>query len=349
MAEQDQVIDSEELVEFKADGEDSSIADPVAKGSNKRKADKDQGDKATPKMDTKNGPKMSKAQLINAMVGKQYESLSKMTASDLRDMYSAQSDTSKSRDADQIGIKMMSVKEDVAEIFGGQELGEEFIEKAEVVFEAAVNAKIIAETARLEEEFETKLQEAVEAKSEELSAQVDEYLSYAVKEWAEENKLAIESGIRTEIAESFMEGLKAVFEEHYIDMPEEKIDVVAEMNNKVDELESQLNEQIEKNFELKKQYFSLEKNAVFEEVSSNLAETQVEKLRKLAEGIDADTTDDYKSKLSVVKETYFPAEKPVVTEEADQLDAPEDDVEVHEVSGEMAAYMSAISKSMKIK
>lgn len=350
MAEQDQVIDSEELVEFKADGEDSSIADPVTTGSTKRKADKDQGDKAPLKMDTKNGPKMSKAQLINAMVGKQYESLAKMTASDLRDMYSAQSDTSNSRKADKSnGMAMMklSVKEDVAEIFGSEQLSEEFMEKAETIFEAAVAAKITTEVARLEEEYEAKLEEAVAANVEEIASQVDEYLSYAVKEWAEENRLAIESGIRAEIAESFMTSLKAAFEDHYIELPEEKVDVVAELQAKVEELEADLNEQIEKNFEVKKHYTALERHVVFEEISEGLAATQVEKLQKLAGGIDADSVEEYKEKLFVVRETYFPTEKVVMTEEVDEVDVDDDDVQ--EVHGEMAAYVNALSRSMKNK
>lgn len=347
MADQEQIIDSEELVEFKADGEASSVADPVATGSSKRKADKDQGDKSTPKMDTKDGPKMSKAQLINAMVGKQYESMSKMTARDLRDMYDAQSDTSSTRDADNKSVKMMSVKEDVAEIFGGQDLGEEFVEKAETIFEAALAAKLTTETARLEEEYEQKLQESAEQYSEQLTEQVDQYLSHVVAEWIEENRLAVESGIRADIAESFMSGLKTVFDEHYVELPEEKVDVVAEMAERIEALETELNETVEKNFELKQRSVEVEQKLAFEEVVEGLAETQVEKLRALAEGIEADSVEKYVEKLTVVKENYFPSDKPVVTEESEEVTEEGLVEEETTPKGEMAAYLSAVSKSVK--
>ena len=350
MADQEQIIDSEELVEFKADGEASSIADPIATGSNKRKADKDQGDKAVPTMDTKDGPKMSKVQMINAMVGDKYAQLSRMTASDLRDLYNTDANTSKSRNADNTSVKMMSVKEDVAEMFGGQDIGEEFIEKAETIFEAAVGAKIVTEVARLEEEYEQKLQESAEQYSEQLTEQVDQYLSHVVAEWIEENRLAVESGIRADIAESFMAGLKSVFEEHYVELPEEKVDVVAEMAERVEELETELNETVEKNFALQQQYVQVEQLLAFEEIVEGLAETQAAKLRTLAEGIEADTVEQYKQKLNVIKENYFPTDKPVVTEESDDLS--EEGLieeEAKPVDGEMSAYLTAVSKSVKYK
>lgn len=352
MADQDKVIDGEELLEFKADGEESSVADPVSKGSTKRKADKDQGDKAPLSMDTKDGPKMSKAKMISAMVSKQYEDMSKMTASDLRDMYDAQTNASGGRKADKSGNGMsmmkLSVKEDVAEIFGGQDLGEEFIERAETIFEAAVAAKITTEIARLEEEYETKLEEAAVEQAEALLSHVDEYLSYAVNEWVEENRLAIEAGVRADIAESFMQGMKEVFEEHYIDIPDEKVDVVAELSAKIEELETGLNEQIEENMNLKNEKIEMEMQSVFEEVSADLASTQAEKLRKLSEGIDADTVELYKEKLIVVRENYFPSDKPVVAEASEQLDvADEEEQQLQEAHGEMAAYLQAISKSIK--
>lgn len=348
MVEQE-VKQSEELVEFKADGEESSVADPIATKSNKRKADKEQGDKAPLSMNTAGGPKLSKAQMISAMVGKQYESLSRMTASDLRDLYNTDANTSKDRIADKSGngdpMIKLSVKEDVAEIFAGQEdLGEEFMTKAETIFEAAVAAKITTEVARLEEEFEQKLQEALEKQSEELAEQVDEYLSYATKEWVEENELAIESSIRSELAESFFAGLQQLFAEHYVDLPEDKVDLVAELNSKVAELEESLNAEAGKNFELSKHFFNLEKHVAIEEISEGLAQTQVAKLKALSEGIDADDIEEFKTKLLVVKENYFPDEKRVVVESSDEEPIEE---EVQEVNSEMAAYLSAISRTLK--
>lgn len=349
MADQDQVVGTEELVEFKADGEDSSVADPVATGNNKRSADKDQGDKAALKMDPKDGPKLTKSQMINNMVGKQYDQLSRMTATDLRDLYNTDANTSQKRSADNTSVKMMSVKEDVAEMFGGQDLSEEFMEKAETIFEAAVAAKITTEVARLEEEYEQKLQESAETYAEQLSEQVDQYLSHVVAEWVEENALAIESSIRADIAESFMNGLRGVFEEHYVELPEEKVDVVAEMAERIEALETELNETVEKNFELKQRHVEVEQQLAFEDIVEGLADTQVEKLRKLAEGIEADTVEQYKQKLTVVKENYFPAEKPVIAEEAEQVEQEEEAEIKQEVEGEMAAYMTAVSKSVKYK
>lgn len=243
-----------------------------------------------------------------------------------------------------------SYKEDVEEIFGNEELSEELKNKTAIVFEAAVNARVIVETARLEEEFETRLEEAVEDIRTEVVENVDKYLSYAVEEWVEENRVAIDSGLKLEMADELITGLKSLFEANYIELPEDKVDVVAEMTETIEELEAKLNEQIEKNHQLKEKNSSLKVEKAFSEMTEGLAETQVEKLRTLSEGISYDSPKEYKNKLQVIKETYFPSspkqptENSVLTEEV-SVDDESDYVEP--TNGRMAAYVNTAKKLSK--
>jgi hypothetical protein len=244
-----------------------------------------------------------------------------------------------------------SYKEDVEEIFGGDELSEEIKNKASVVFEAAVNARVIVETARLEEEFETRLSEAVDEVRSEVVDNVDKYLSYAVEEWVEENKVAIDAGLKVEMAEDLISGLKGLFEANYIEIPETKVDVVAEMTEKVEELEQKLNEQIEKNHDLKEKNTALKVEKAFLEMTEGLAETQVEKLRTLVEGVSYDSAKDYKSKLSVIKETYFPS-SPKQPEEStvvltEEVSSESESEYVEPTSGPMAAYVKTATRLSK--
>ena len=243
-----------------------------------------------------------------------------------------------------------SYKEDVEEIFGGDELSEEIRNKASIVFEAAINARLVVETVRLEEEFETRVEEAIEEIRSEVVENVDKYLSYAVEEWIEENRVALDAGLKVEMAEDLISGLKGLFEANYIDIPEAKLDVVAEMTEKVEELEKQLNEQIEKNHSLRDSNSALKVEQAFAEMSEGLVETQVEKLRALSEGVSYDSDVDYKNKLTVIKETYFPtspkpvAESTILTEE---FSSEPDDGYVAPTSGPMAAYVKAATKLSK--
>jgi hypothetical protein len=243
-----------------------------------------------------------------------------------------------------------SYKEDVEEIFGGDELSEEIRNKASIVFEAAINARLVVETARLEEEFEVQLNEAIEDIRTEVVENVDKYLSYAVEEWVEENRVAIDAGLKVEMAEDLISGLKGLFEANYIDIPETKVDVVAEMTEKVEELENKLNEQIEKNHSLREKNAALKVEKTFAEMTEGLAETQIEKLRTLSEGVSYDSPKDYKNKLNVIKETYFPsspkpvAESTILTEE---FSSESEDGYVVPTSGPMAAYVKAATKLSK--
>jgi hypothetical protein len=196
-------------------------------------------------------------------------------------------------------------------MFSGEELSEEFKDKASTLFEAAVNARAVVEIARLEEEYETRLEEQVTSIVKEIEGNLDSYLDYVVENWMKENQVAIESSLRNEIMEEFIGGLKNLFAEHYIEMPEEKIDVVEELAAKVEKLESALDEAINENAELTKVVAESARQETVAEVSEGLTMSQSEKFLSLAEGVDFDgDLDVYKKKLSVVKETYFPSTKP---------------------------------------
>ena len=249
-----------------------------------------------------------------------------------------------------------SMKEEIDGLFG-DDLSEEFKEKASVVFEAAVASRIAEERATLEEEIastKAQLEEDFEAAktqlTEELSAQVSDYLDYVVEQWMEANEVAIESSLNTIIAEEFMEKLKGLFEESYIQVPKEKIDLVAEMTAKVEELESQLNGVVAENIELSKLVEDGLQKEVFDEVSEGLALTQVEKLRTLAEGVEFDNADTYRKKLEIVKEQYFSDKKTTTVKSIEENEIVELDEEVtHQVktAGPVAGYVSAIARTVK--
>jgi hypothetical protein len=244
----------------------------------------------------------------------------------------------------------LSVKEDVEDMFAGQDLTEEFKDKVSTIFEAAVSARAIVEEARLEEEFEAKLNEAIAEINEELTNKVDTYLDYVVEQWMEDNSVAIESTLRNELASEFIEGLKGLFAEHYIDVPQEKIDVIESLADKVEKLEEKLTESISENVELKKAFVEVEKKEVFESYLSDLALSQQEKFAALAEGVDFDgDVEVYSRKLAIIKENYFSTEKraPVSTnivEETFEGDTTSDVVNIDPV---MNRYAQAITKSIK--
>lgn len=252
----------------------------------------------------------------------------------------------KTRDA----MPKLNVREDVEEMFNGQDLSEEFKDNAATLFEAAIGARLVLETARLEEEFETKLTEAVAAIEEDLSSKVDSYLDYVVESWIKENEVAIESSLRNELAEEFIEGLKNLFAEHYIDVPQDKMDVIEGLAEKVEELEAKLDEVIEENVAMKDALVESEKKEVFNAMLENLTLSQQEKFRALAEGVDFDgDLEVYSKKLSIVKENYFAEKKaPVVTtnieEETFEGEAAPNTVAVDPV---VNRYVQAIARSVK--
>ena len=240
---------------------------------------------------------------------------------------------------------MHKMKEHADALFGGEDLSEEFKNKAITVFEAAVHERVTAIESDLLEQYEQKLSEEVEEVTESLTTKLDDYLNYVVEEWMQENELAVDSGIRTEVAESFMDGLKSLFEEHYIEMPEGKDDLLEASVSKVSELEEELNEQIEKNIVLSKELLENTCVNLFNEVTEGLVDTEVEKLRSLAEGLEFESAEQYKEKLSILKESYFEKSNPeasnfdsALTEEVDTSSTTPD------ASGPMADYIRTLSK-----
>lgn len=220
-------------------------------------------------------------------------------------------------------------------------LSDGFRAKAEVIFEAAVNAKVTDHVNKLDEQFKEELAEETKRIHDEVVDKVDGYLNYVVEKWMEDNKIAIESGLRTEISESFIKALHGVFNEHYIDVPEEKVDLVDELAKKNDDLEDQLSNAMEDNIKLKESNADLSKDAIIRETASDLSEAQTEKLKKLAENTAYDSADDYRQKIETLKESYFKKAAEAKPTETVQLD---ESGETQEVSSRMSAYLSALKQ-----
>ena len=240
-----------------------------------------------------------------------------------------------------------AVKEDIAAMFSGEDLTEEFKESASTLFEAALTARMNLETVRLEEEFAEALSEEVETVKEEMTTKIDQYLDYVVEQWIEDNKLAIETSIRTQVAEDFMEGLRNLFAESYINVPDEKIDVIGELHSQIEELEAKLDESINTQLELQSVIDEATQEATFDEVSEGLAATQVEKLRTLAEGIEFSDSESYAKKLNIIKDKYFAEGKKVVSTGVIAEEAEELTEQVAPVPAHMAHYAAAISRTNK--
>jgi len=230
------------------------------------------------------------------------------------------------------------------------DLSEEFKEKAATIFETAVRTRIKEQTKILEAKYEEKLSTEKSIVKEAMVEKVDSYLNYVVEEWMKENELAVERGIRTEIAEDFITGLKGLFKEHYIDVPEEKYNVLDDLTNQVKDLESKLNEQIEKNVNLSKDVTESTKVKVLADVSADLAETEKEKFAKMAENVEFDSADKFREKLETVKESYFPKTKMEEATSKDEVDSVAANEPADFTSGKsdaMAAYTAAITKNLK--
>lgn len=244
----------------------------------------------------------------------------------------------------------LNVKEDLEEIFTGHELSEEFKENLETIFEAAVSARLVLETARLEEEFETKINEEIVAFQEEVTTKLDSYLDYVVENWMKENEVAIESALRNEIMEEFIEGLRNLFAENYINVPEEKVDVLEALAEKVEALEAKLDEAINENVELKDLIAEEKAKDIFEEVASDLVLSQKEKFAALAEGIEFDGNfETYTKKLKIVKENYFKT-----SNNSYSTNFEEEDFEGETTSNKVSAndpqvnrYLAAIARTVK--
>ena len=213
-----------------------------------------------------------------------------------------------------------AIEDDVSALLSGENLSEEFVTKASTIFEAAVIARTESLLEDIQEELVEQFEESIEGIKEDLASKVDDYLNYMVEEWVKENQIAIQSGLKAEIVEDFITGLKGLFEAHYIDIPTDKVDVVEELTAKVEELEGSLNEQIAASVELKKELSEAKKVEAIHAVCEGLTQTQVEKLKSLAEGVEFTTEEEFAGKLSTLKESYFKAEvKPADSSALDEV------------------------------
>ena len=236
------------------------------------------------------------------------------------------------------------VSEDIKAVLSGADLDEDFQKKATTVFEAAVTAKVSEKVEALKETAERRIGEELEIIKEEFAGRIENFLSYACEEWMSENELAIDKGLRTEVTESFMEGLKALFIESGINLPEESIDAVAEMDEKLDEMETRLNEQVEKNIALHEAVSVYRKNEILNELSRGLAEVQKDKFATLADAVEFKTEESYREKLGQIKESYFGVEKPKVAEEISS-EEPTTKVE-KQLSESMTNYVAELAKRL---
>ena len=240
-----------------------------------------------------------------------------------------------------------SVEDDLNALIQGEELSEEFREKAATIFEAAINSKVKGIQEELTASYEEKLVEEVASIKEELKDRVDSYLEYVADEWIAENQLAVESGLKEEMTESFISGMKSLFEEHYVTLPEEKYDVIESMVDKLDEMEGKLNEQIEKNIALNKRLAESVSDVVFAEVTDGLAQTQKDKLAGLVDNVEFESETAYREKLNTLKESYFPTQKAQrnttenLTEETGSTDY------TSSVSPSMEAYLKTLTRVSK--
>jgi len=242
-------------------------------------------------------------------------------------------------------VEEYDIEEDVNALLSGEELSEGFKAKAKTIFEAAISSKVAQIKEQLEAEYEDKLVESVEEIKEELQDRVDSYLEYVSEEWFVENELAIEHGLKTELTESFLNGMRSLFEDHYVTIPEDKYDVVESMVDKLDEMETKLNEQIERNISLNKRLAESVADGILDQVSEGLAATQKEKLASLAESVEFESEEEYREKLEMLKESYFSAQKtPKATTET-LSEGVDEAPEFH--SGSMAAYLKTLSAVAK--
>ena len=244
--------------------------------------------------------------------------------------------------------KDIDVKEHVdALVAGDDSLSEEFKQKAATVFEAAIKSKVKEIAEDIQADYDKKLTEETSKSKDELVEKVDSYLAYVVEEWMKENELALERGIKGEIAEDFISGLKKLFEDHYIDVPDEKYNVLEDQSSKIDELNKKLNESIEKNVELSKENGEHKRQNIIDEASKELADTQKEKFNKLAEEVEYSNEEDFKTKVATIKESYFG--KKESTSEIDDVAAESNAEQPQDLTNAMAAYSAAISKTKDIK
>ena len=379
--DQEAIEDSQptELDEFKASmGDPSEVPEPTSTKAAAPGPSKDQGDKMPPKQGSSMKAPMpkevsTKMGMINAMmkkmngmnkeaVGMMYnmammpkdkmgETMNKMMTNMKMPVMSMKKPKMGEETEYKVTAQDIDIKDDVKALFGNEDLSEEFKEKATTIFETAVVNKINETIETYNNSMNESYQEDTQAIKDELSEKMDTYLDYVVEEWSKENELAIEQGLKAELTEDFMAGLKNLFEDHYIDIPETKVDVVEELAAKNEELQGQLNAEMEKNIEAKKAIEENDQQKIIDQVTEGLAETQKEKFQTLAEGVEFKDIESFQKKLSIIKESYFSVDnEKEVADLVGETDEPLDEEAKPEGSSldpKMAGYTAAISRSLK--
>lgn len=353
--------ENEQLDEFKASfGDPSEVPEPAAKKAPARKGDKNVEDDPQDAPTAVKAPG-TKASIIHAVMNKMNgmdtkmlkASYGKMMASmtpGMNEETESDEDVVSIRELPRVSAEDIDVREDVSAMFEGtDDLTEEFKEKATTIFEAAVLAKVNEHLEKISINFESELDEEIAKLRAEQADQLDSYLDYVVEQWMDQNRLAVEQGIKADMVEDFIKGLKGLFEDHYVTIPDEKVDVVEELASKVEEIEALLDEEIAKNVELNKLVEETVKDKLVESVSEDLTETQKAKFKTLAEGIDFTDSEAFEAKLSVIKESYFGMVEESTSEyDFDEVDPLEEEVTTKKVSDPtMAGYVNAISRSIK--
>ena len=303
---------------------------------------------------------MDKMEMIKAMKDMETEmkdmpmEMVKATYDKMKEMMSKTEDTSAEdkekealqKEAVEQRIKSIDVQEHVEALMSGEgDLSDDFKKKAATVFESAVKSKVRDEVTRLQENYDNEIEQGIKSNKSELTEKVDTYMNYVVEEWMKENELAVERGLKGEIAEDFIAGLKQLFEDHYVDIPDDKYDVLQAQSDKIAELEEKVNKTLDESIEFKKSNDSLTRNKVISEMVSDLADTEIEKFKGLTEDVDFGNEEDFKGKLETLKESYFPKTIKETTENIDNVETgPAQDIDV---TDSMAAYSKAIGTAVK--
>ena len=304
---------------------------------------------------TKNGMLKSVYEKLNGLkkdqLAAQYETILKATDIVKEDSVEEEVESKRTKAAITAEDLNIDVKDDVEALIQGEDgLTEEFKQKASTIFEAAVQSKVLEEVNKKANEIEAQLKEDQDKSGadfkKDMSEKVDGYLTYVVEEWMKENELAIEKGIRSELVEDFMSGLRTLFSEHYIDIPEEKVDMVDDLFTKVEDLETSLDEEMNRGVELQKELAQFKKDDALKEATKELADTETEKISKLAEGIEYENTEQYIEKLNVLKESYFPKSDTAISEitETDETIEVLEDQPEEKLNENMEHYTSAIKR-----
>ena len=257
-------------------------------------------------------------------------------------------DKATDEEEDEDGMKEeFDIEEDVNALLEGEELSEEFQEKARTIFEAAIKSKVAEIKEQLQSQYEESLVEQVQSIKEELTDRVDAYLEYVADEWIQENAIAVEHGLKTEMTESFLQGMKSLFEDHYVTIPEDRYDVIESMVDKLDEMEEKLNEQIQRNVALNRRLAESVADVIFAEVAEGLALSQKDKLASLAENVEFESEADYREKLVTLRESYFPSNTGTQRDNSENLSEENSSSDYKPVSGLMESYIQTLTRVSK--